>query len=118
MVHLGEARVGEAPAERRVVHLAVAAVVGALGLGHDVRRAGHRLDAAGDERVAVADHDRVGGAVDRLEAAAAQPIDRLAGDSDREPGEQRSHARHVAVVLAGLVRGTEDYVLDRVGIDS
>ena len=37
-------------------------VEGGLGLDHHVRRARHALDAAGDEGVAVAGHDRVGGA--------------------------------------------------------
>ena len=117
VVHLGQARVGEAPAEGRVVHLAGAAVVSGFRLGHDVRRARHRLDAAGDERVAVADHDRVGGRVDRLEPGAAQSVDRLAGDLDRQPREQRAHARDVAVVLAGLIGRAENHVVDIVRVD-
>ena len=68
VVPLGQARVDEPPAERRVGELAGAAVVGGLGLELDVRRAGHRLDAAADEHVAVADGDGVGGRVDGLEA--------------------------------------------------
>ena len=118
VVHLGQVRVGEAPAEGRVEHLARAALVGGLGLGHDVRRAGHRLDAAGNERVAVAGHDRVGGRVDRLESGAAQPIDRLAGDLDRKAGKQRGHAGHVPVVLAGLVGAAEDHVLELARLDA
>ena len=50
---------------------------------------------------------------DRLQPGAAQPVDGLAGDLDREPGEQRGHARDVAVVLARLVGAAEDDVLDR-----
>ena len=47
-------RVREAPAERRVVQRAVAARERLLGLRDHERRAGHRLDAARDEQVAVA----------------------------------------------------------------
>ena len=82
VVHLGQARVGEAPAEGGVEQLAVAAVVGALGLGHDVGRASHRLHATGDEGIAVAGPDGVGRAVDGLQAGSAQPIDGLAGHAD------------------------------------
>ena len=88
VVRGGEPRVDEAPAERAVLELARPAVPGRVRLGHHVRRPGHRFDAAADEHVTVAHLDRVGGRVDRLEPAAAQPIDRLAGDLDREPGQQ------------------------------
>ena len=115
---LGEPRVDEAPAERRVGELAWPAVVGALRLEHDVRRAGHRFDAAADEDVAVADRDRVRRGVDGLEPGAAQPIDGLAADLDREAGEQQRHARDVAVVLAGLVGAAEDHVLDERRVDA
>ena len=61
-------RVREAPAERRVVHDAVAAWEPAVRLRGDERRARHRLDAAGDEQVAVAGDHGVGGPDDRREA--------------------------------------------------
>ena len=112
VVALGEARVDEPPAEGRVGHLARAAVVGRLGLELDVRRPGHRFDAAADEHVAVADRDRVGRRVDRLEPRAAQPVDGQPADLDREVGEEQRHPGDVAVVLAGLVRAAEDDVLD------
>ena len=115
VVALGQARVDEPPAERRVGHLAVAAVVGRLGLEQDVRRAGHRFDAAADEHVAVADRDRVRRRVDRLEPGAAQPVDGQPADLDREVREQERHPRDVAVVLAGLVGAAEDDVLDEPG---
>ncbi len=112
VVAAGEFRVGEAPAEGRIGHLARAAIVGGFGLELDVRRAGHRFDAAADEHVTVADRDRVRRRVDRLEPGAAQPIDGQATDLDREVGQQQRHPRDVAVVLAGLVRAAEDHVLD------
>ena len=118
VVPLGQARVDEPPAERRVGHLAVAAVVGRLGLELDVRRPGHRFDTATDEHVAVADRDRMRRRVDRLEPRPAQPVDGQATDLDREVGEQERHPRDVAVVLAGLVRAAEDDVLDEGRVDA
>ena len=91
---------------------------GASGLGHDVRRAGHRLDAAADEHVAVADGDRVGRRVDRLQAGAAQPVDGQPADLDREAGQEQRHPGDVAVVLAGLVGAAEDDVLDERRVDA
>ena len=83
-----------------------------------VRRARHRFDAAADEHVAVADGDRVGGGVDRLQPGAAQPIDGQAADLDREAGQEHGHPRDVPVVLAGLVGAAEDDVLDEGGVDA
>ena len=54
VVAFGQARVHEPPAEGRVGHLARPAIVRRLGLELDVRRPGHRFDAAADEHVAVA----------------------------------------------------------------
>ena len=50
------------------------------GLRHGERRAAHRLDAAGDEQVAVAGDDRVAGRDDRGEARRAEPVDGHARD--------------------------------------
>ncbi len=69
VVQLGELRVDEPPAERRVVQLARAAVPGRSALAITYGRPGHRFDAAADEHVAVADRDRVRRRVDRLEPA-------------------------------------------------
>ncbi len=118
VVALGQARVDEPPAERRVGHLAGAAVVGRFGLELDVRRPGHRFDAAADEHVAIADGDRVRGRVDRLEARPAQPVDGQPADLDREIGQEERHPRDVAVVLAGLVGAAEDDVLDECRVDA
>ena len=105
-------RVQEAPAERGVVHRAVAARERRGRLRHHQRRARHRLDAAGDEEVAVADGDRARGRDDGLEPRAAQAVHRDAGDRLRQPRQQRRHARDVAVVLAGLVGAAEEDVVD------
>ena len=112
VVRIGQARVREAPAEGRVVHRLLTARECGRRLGHDEGRAGHRLDAARDEDLAIAERDRVRGAHDRLEPRAAEPIHGLAGDLDRQAGEERRHAPDVAVVLAGLVRSPEDHVVD------
>jgi hypothetical protein len=114
---LGEPRVGEPPAERRVLELARAAIPGRFGLRHHVRGPRHRLDATADEHVAVADLDRVRGRVDGLEARTAKAVDGQPADLDREPRQQDGHAGHVAVVLTGLVGAAEDHVLDESGID-
>ena len=76
------------------------------------RRAAHRLDAAGDEEVAVARGDRVAGGDDGREPGRAEPVDGHARDRLGQPREQRGHPRDVAVVLARLVRAAEVDVLD------
>ena len=67
-------RVGEAPAERRVVDGAIAARERRVRLGHHERRAAHGLDAARDEEVAVAGGDRVRRADDGGEAGGAEAV--------------------------------------------
>ena len=97
---------------------AVAARVGRVRLREDERRACHRLDAAGDEQVAVAGDHGVARADDRRETGRAQPVHRDARDGIRQPGEKRRQARNVAIVLPGLVRATEPDVLDLLGCDA
>ena len=111
-------RVREAPAERRVVEHAVAAREGALRLGGHERRPAHRLDAAGDEEVAVAREHRVARRRDRGEPGCAQPIQGHARDRLRQSREQRAHARDVAVVLPRLVGAAEVHVLDLGRVDA
>ena len=115
---LGHARVDHPPAQGRVVHRLRPAGEGALGLLDDPGRAAHRLDAAGQVEVALTQLHRPGGAVDRLQAGGAEAVDGGAGDALREPGQQRRHPRHVAVVLAGLVGGAEVDVDDPLGVDA
>ena len=112
------AGVDEPPAERRVVDRPVAAREGRVGLRGDERRAGHRLDAAGDEEVAVAGDHGMAGADDRGEPRCAEPIDGDARDRVRQAREQRGEAGDVAVVLARLVRAAEPDVLDLLRGDS
>ena len=110
--HRLELRVGEAPAERRVVQDAVAARERGVRLRRRERRARHRLDTARDEEIAVAGDDRVARADDRGEPRRAEPVDGDAGDRVGQPGEQHRHPRDVAVVLARLVRAADVRVLD------
>src|SRR5665213_2015966 len=49
---------------------------------------------------------------DRVEPGSAEPVERLAGNRVRHAGQQQRHARHVAVVLAGLVGAAEIDFID------
>ena len=112
------ARIDEAPAERRVVERAVAARERRVRLRRHERRPRHRLDAARDEEVAVARDHGVARADDGAQPRGAEPVDRHARDAVGQPGEQRREPRHVAVVLAGLVRAAEPDVLDLGRVDA
>ena len=118
VVRIGEARVGETPAEGRVEQRLLPAREGRRGLGHHERGTSHRFDASRHEQVAIAGGDRVSGRNDRLHPRPAQAVDRLPADLDRHPGQQRGHASHVAVVLTGLVGGAQDDVVHGAGVDA
>jgi len=51
-------------------------------------------------------------------AAGAQAVHRHAADAVGQPGQQRSHAGHVAVVLAGLVGAAEVHLFYFVGVNA
>ena len=112
---LVHARVDHAPAEGRVVHRLRAARQAPLGLLDHPRRPAHRLDPAGEVEVALAQLHRARRRVDRLQARGAEPVHGRSRDAVGQPGEQRRHARDVAVVLARLVGGAEVDVGDRSG---
>src|SRR5919204_320904 len=78
------------------------------------RRPAHRLDAAGDEEVAVAGDDGVARGDDRGQPGGAEPVDGDAGNMLGQAREEDGHACDVAVVLAGLVRAAEVDILDLV----
>ena len=105
-------RIREPPAERRVPDGLVPARPGRVRLGHDERRTAHRLDATGHEQVAVPRRDRMAGGDDCRQPGRAEPVHGHARDRVGQAREQDAHARHVPVVLAGLVRGAEVDVLD------
>jgi hypothetical protein len=106
--------VGEAPAEGRVPGRAVAI----FGLRRDEWRARHRLDPTGNEELAVPGADRVRSAHNRREPGRAKAVDGDTGDRLWEAGEERGHARDVAVVLARLIGSAEVDVLDLCGVDA
>ena len=91
-----------------------AAAHGRGTLGQDHRRARHRLDPARHDEVGLAGADLLGRRGDGLQAAGAQAVDGVARHLVRQAGQQRGHARDVAVVLAGLVGGAEDDLVDGV----
>src|SRR5476651_1603972 len=77
----------------------------------------HMLDAADDEDVTVASHDRLGGGVQRAHGRATQAADGLAGSGVRDLGHQRRHAGDVPALLQGLVHTAPDHVFDFVRVD-
>src|SRR5581483_2382770 len=89
LLHL---RVREPPPEMRVVGHLVAARERLVRLREHERRTRHRLDAAGDEEVAVAAHHCMTRADDRAQTRRAQPVDRHARDRLRETREERGLA--------------------------
>ena len=108
--------VDEAPADGGVVDR-VAARERALGLRHHEGCAAHAFYAAGDHQARFAALDGARRGAQRIEPRAAQAVDGCAGHLRRQAGEQRGHARHVAVVLAGLVGAAVDHVGDRLPVD-
>ena len=76
-----------------------------------IRRVRHRLGAAGDHRVDIADADRLDGVHDRLQTGPAHAIDGFAGDLDRHARLQRGLTRHVHPG-AGLQHATHHHVAD------
>ena len=83
-VALRHPRVDQPPAERRVVHRLLAAGQAGLGLRHHPGGAAHRLRAAGEIEVALAEPQRPRGLVDGLEPGGAEAVDGHPGDLDRQ----------------------------------
>ena len=83
-------------------------LLGVLGVAVDL---GDRLDAAGDEGVALAGLDRVEGHADRLQRRGAEAVDRRARNGLGQPGEQRDAAGEVHA-LALLREAAADHHVD------
>src|SRR5665213_454915 len=58
------------------------------------------------------------GGVERLEPAAAEPVQRGPGDARRQAREQRRHPPDVAAVLTGLIGGSPEHIVDECRIDA
>ena len=108
--------VDKTPADGGVKNLRAAAE-GALGLGHDKRRAAHALYAAGDHHCGFPSLDGARCRPDSVHARTAQAVDGGARRFKRQPGQQAGHARHVAVVFAGLIHTAIDDVGHRQPVD-
>ena len=119
-VDVGEARrrrprrPGRPRARLRCAASASAKRVVRAGVGRAVHEAAHGLDAGGDEHVALAGLDRVGGHADRLQRRRAVAVDGDAGDVGM-PASMRGDAGDVVARLAGRLAAAHDHVLDERG---
>ena len=86
------------------------------GVGGAVQVAAHGLDAGGDEDVALAGLDGVGGHADRLQRRRAVAVDGDAGDVG-QPGQEGGHAGDVVAGLAAGLTAAEDDVLDLLRVE-
>src|SRR6185437_2288209 len=100
----------EAPADGGVVDFGLARE-GLVGFALHERRPRHRFDAAGNGKFHLAGADRTRRGADRFHSGSTKTIEVDARHAVRQSSEQQRHARHVAVVLAGLVSAAEiDFV--------
>ncbi len=109
-------RVDETPANGSVFQFHVARER-RIRLAHHERRAGHRLDAAGNRQLHFAAGNGAERSADGIHARSAQAIEGHAGNGLRQACQQQRHARHVAVVFAGLVGAAEEYLVHRAPVD-
>jgi len=106
-------RVDKAPADGGVFQRHVARKRG-IGLAHHEGRSGHRLDATGNHQLHLAAGNGTKRSADGLHARGAQTVEGHARHALRQAGQQQRHARHIAVVFAGLVGTAEEHLIDRV----
>ena len=81
------------------------------------RHHAHRLGAAGDHHVGLADADAVGRHLHRGQARGAEAVDGDAADRVRQAGQHHRDARHVHALLALGERAADDGVLDRLRVE-
>src|SRR5882724_11591554 len=78
---------------------------------------GAALDAASDDQRSLSGANGPGRAANRIEARTAETVDRYARYADGQAGQQRRHARDVAIVLACLIGAAVDNVIELRPID-
>ena len=100
------------------MHDRIAPGEGPARLRHRPGCPAHRLHASADVDARVSSGDGPGCLHDRLETAAAEPVDGRPGDLRREARKQERHPGHVAVVLACLVTAPEVDVANVGGRDA
>ena len=108
----GQLRIGEAPAQRRVIDSQIPGRVRLLRLGHDKGGAAHTLHPARDDYPRVAGHNLARAAMHRLHRRTTQPVERCPGHLLGQPGQEQSHARHIAVVFPRLVGAAQQHIFD------
>jgi hypothetical protein len=86
-------------------------------LGQQIGRVAHRLHAARDQQLRLAEGDVLGGGGDRVGARQADLVDRQRRDGHRDAGTRRRLPRG-DLALPGLEHVAHDHVLDRVGRDA
>jgi hypothetical protein len=104
-------RIHEPPADSAVVDLCGATERG-VGLGQNEWCAGHAFDPAGNNQIRFSGFDRSGPNGNGIQARTAQTVNSTAGYTLGEPSQQKSHSRHVAVILARLIRAAQDHIVD------
>ena len=115
-LHFG---VGVAPAQGGVVAGDVAGRPPGAGIfGEGVRRAAHAFHASGNKNVPFTGGNSAGSLVNGTETAGTEAVKGDARYVVGQSGQQGGHARHVAVILAGLVGAAKIHFLDLIGINT
>ena len=106
-----EGRVDEAPAHRRVLKL-LAATKGAVSLANHERCTCHALNPARDGKRHLVRTDRARCFAHRLKARGTQAVESHPRHRVRQAGQQQTHPRNVAIILARLVGAAIEHFLD------
>ena len=107
----------QAVGDHHVDELVVAKAHPLARVAQEIGRVGHRLHSARDVRGAVAGADGLRGERDRLEAGAADLVDRERGDRRIEAGLERRLARRV-LPDSRLQHVAQDDLVDLIGLDT
>ena len=113
-----ESRIHKAPTDGGVDELTIAALKAALGLQGDERCATHALHATSNDHFGIANGDGVCSGGECLQTRAAEAVHGLPRNFDGVAGNEERHARHVAIVFAGLIGTAQDHIVDVGGVDA